>query len=288
MRLGVPREAMTDAGLQYVRRRHAAGRDYFVVNRSETAFDGWLPLATDARAAVLLDPLEAHRGGAAEVKSEGAAASVRLQLEPGGSIVIRTSEATPAGMASWPYAWTVGPPLSVEGEWSVRFVEGGPILPAAFATRRLASWTTLGDDEARRFAGTARYELRLEVPALDAPDWLLDLGDVRESARVSLNGRSLGTLWTRPFRVRLGSALRPGSNVLEVEVTNLPANRIRDLDRRGVAWKRFHDINVVNVDYKPFDAATWPLTHSGLLGPVTLTPLRAQAESARPTAGEKR
>ena len=281
-RLGVPREAMTDFGLQLVRRRTATGRDYFVVNRGETAFDGWLPLATPARAAVLLDPLAEQRGGAAEVKSEGAATSVRLQLEPGASIVIRTSEATPAGMAPWPYAWTVGPPLPVEGEWSVRFVEGGPILPAAFATRRLASWTTLGDDEARRFAGTARYELRLEIPALDAPDWLLDLGDVRESARVRLNGRSLGTLWSRPFRVRLGSALGPGTNRLEIEVTNLAANRIRDLDRRGIAWKRFHDINVVNMDYKPFDASVWPLTDSGLLGPVTLTPLRTDAPEAAP------
>ena len=111
---------------------------------------------------------------------------------------------------------------------------------------------------------------------------------MRESARVELNGRSLGTLWSRPFRVRLGQALRPGENVLEVEVTNLPANRIRDLDRRGVPWKRFHDINVVNVDYKPFDASSWPLTDSGLLGPVTLTPLRAPAEAAQPKAGEQR
>ncbi len=57
-------------------------------------------------------------------------------------------------------------------------------------------------------------------------------------------------------------------------MTNLPANRVRDLDRRGVQWKRFQDINVVNVDYKPFDAAAWPLRESGLLGPVTLAPLR--------------
>ena len=103
---------------------------------------------------------------------------------------------------------------------------------------------------------------------------------MRESARVSLNGQSLGTLWNRPFRVRLGRALRPGANVLEIEVTNLAANRIRDLDRRGVAWKRFHDIGVVNMDYKPFDASGWPLAESGLLGPVTLTPLRGEAFAA--------
>jgi hypothetical protein len=61
--------------------------------------------------------------------------------------------------------------------------------------------------------------------------------------------------------------------VLEVEVTNVSANRIRDLDRRGVKWKNFRDINFVDLNYHPFDASRWPLTASGLLGPVTLTPL---------------
>jgi hypothetical protein len=289
VRLGVPREAMTDAGLQFVRRRHAAGRDYFVVNRSETAFDGWLPLASPAKAAALLDPLASDRVGTASVRpSVAGQAEVRLQLEPGASLVVRTLDAEAPSGRPWPYAETSGTPVPVVGSWSVTFVEGGPALPRPIETRRLASWTTLGGEDAQRFAGTARYAVRFERPPAAASDWQLDLGDVRESARVALNGRSLGTLWSRPFRVRLGQALRPGENVLEVEVTNLPANRIRDLDRRSVPWRRFHDINVVNVDYKPFDASTWPLTDSGLLGPVTLTPLRAPAQTERPKAGDER
>jgi len=64
----------------------------------------------------------------------------------------------------------------------------------------------------------------------------------------------------------------PGVNTLEVEVTNLAANRIADLDRRKVDWKRFHEINFVNINYKPFDASGWPTFDSGLLGPVRLIP----------------
>ena len=78
---------------------------------------------------------------------------------------------------------------------------------------------------------------------------------------------------TPPFHVVVDN-LKPTDNKLEVEVTNVSANRIRDLDRRGVKWKIFKDTNVVNENYQPFDAADWPLTDSGLLGPVTLTPLR--------------
>ena len=52
------------------------------------------------------------------------------------------------------------------------------------------------------------------------------------------------------------------------------ANRIRDLDARKVEWKKFHEINFVNIHYRPFDASTWPLADSGLLGPVKLVPMK--------------
>ena len=48
-------------------------------------------------------------------------------------------------------------------------------------------------------------------------------------------------------------------------------NRIRDLDRRGVRWKTFHDIDFVDIHSRPFDASRSPLTDYGLPGPVTLT-----------------
>lgn len=90
---------------------------------------------------------------------------------------------------------------------------------------------------------------------------------------MSVNGREIDTLWSVRFSARLGGAVRPGRNTLAIEVTNLAANRVRDLERRGVPWKNFHEMNYVNVDYKPFDAAEWPLQPSGLLGPVQLVPL---------------
>jgi hypothetical protein len=56
-----------------------------------------------------------------------------------------------------------------------------------------------------------------------------------------------------------------------VEVTNVAANRIRDLDINKIEWRKFYDINLVNIDYEPFDASGWEIRDAGLLGPVTLT-----------------
>jgi hypothetical protein len=63
-----------------------------------------------------------------------------------------------------------------------------------------------------------------------------------------------------------------GRNQLEIEVTNVAANRIRDLDNRGVNWKKFHDINFVNIEYQPFDASGWEVKEAGIIGDVKITP----------------
>jgi hypothetical protein len=60
----------------------------------------------------------------------------------------------------------------------------------------------------------------------------INLGGVRQRARVRLNGKYLSTLSLPPFRIVVDN-LQPKDNRLEVEMTSVSANRIRDLDRRG-------------------------------------------------------
>ena len=293
---GVRREPIADTGISFLRRATAIGADYFFVNLTAKPVEGWIALGSPARAAALLDPLTGIAGQAALRRNSSQAPEIFLQLEPGQSLIVRTShEPAPAGTGPaftaavrsqvareldaasaqpWPYRQATGEPIALQGRWSVAFTKGGPELPPAIETTQLQSWTDLGGDEAKRFGGTARYRLEFEAPARSAEDWLLDLGDVRESARVRLNDVDVATAWSLPFRVRLGQPLKPGRNVLEIDVTNLAANRIRDLDQRKVPWKIMREINFVNINYRPFDASDWKLTPSGLLGPVTLVPLK--------------
>lgn len=268
---GASREAMADhAGLRFARRRHSSGRHYFVALHGGPRIDGWVPLATEARGAVILDPLTGRAGVARVRATAGARTEVYLQLEPGESRVLRTLDRAPTGPA-WPYHRPAGGSIPLTGEWQVEFVEGGPEIPASFTTAAPGSWAHREDPAAQRFGGTARYTLRFDAPA-SAAAYRLELGRVAESARLRLNGADLGTRFSAPYQWTVGP-LRPVGNVLEVEVTNLAANRIRDLDRRGVSWKIFHDINFVGIDYRPFNASAWPVRESGLLGPVTLLPL---------------
>jgi hypothetical protein len=295
-------EPLAGFGLSFIRRSFNGGWNYFIANRTTTNFDGWVNFDRPAESFMILEPLTAGAGLAATRETSRrvslakqrfvSAMDVHLQLVAGASVILRAldhplneSDSYPR----WNYFQTDGPPVEISGPWNVKFITGGPTLPADSQITKLASWTVFADTNAQAFAGTAKYETTFDAPerglsqaaarptATDAlrvettrAPYQLDLGDVRQSARVKLNGKDYGTLITPPFRVVVDN-LKPTGNTLEVEVTSVAANRIRDLDRRGVNWKIFKDINIVNVNYKPFDAADWPLTDCGLLGPVTLT-----------------
>lgn len=281
---GIDRERMVDTpGIQFIRRSENTGRYYFIANRglgfarhvAVTPFDGWLPLATSAQSAVLMEPMTGAIGKARLRNTVDQKTEIYLSLEFGQSVIVHTFMEQEVQAPKWTYWECEDEPAALSGTWNIEFIEGGPDLPPAIKTDRLASWTDLGGKEAQRFAGTARYSLVFDCPGEATQGWRIDLGNVGESARVRLNNQEVGALISPPFRLDLPPGLlKPNENSLEVEVTNLCANRIRDLDRRGVEWRKFHDINLVNLDYKPFDASHWPLRPSGLLGPVTLHALR--------------
>jgi hypothetical protein len=266
----VKREPLVAAGVDFIRRTHEQGHIYFLANMSDKAVDSWIALGVPFRSAVVMDPLTAQTGLATQRGDK----HIYLQLLPGETRIVRTFSDKVVEGPVWPIlSRAVDHPTTVSGEWQVTFIEGEPKLPHPFMTSELVSWVEKGDAEARRFAGTARYAIEFELPAAEADDWIIDIGDVRESARVFINGKMAAALWSLPFQAQVGRFLEPGRNRLELEVTNLSANRIRDLDTRNVKWKIFHDINFVNHNYEEFDASKWPLAPSGLLGPVRLIPM---------------
>jgi hypothetical protein len=280
---GVKREASVDKGLQVIRRKHEKGRYYFVLNNSDQPLDGWVPLAADAKSAAIFNPMREEKGLAALRKPATGANEVYLQLAPGESCILKTFDAVVRGPA-YGYFRAKGESRPVNGAWAVRFVEGGPELPAAVTTSEPGSWTNYGGEAVKSFSGTVSYTIIFGQPEGETAGWLLDLGRVHESARVRLNGKEVGALINAPYRIRIPKAMMTEKNTLEIAVSNLMANRIADLDRRGVNWKKFYNVNMPARRAENrgadglFNASRWQPRDSGLIGPVTLTPV----ESIRP------
>ena len=153
--------------------------------------------------------------------------------------------------------------LTVDGPWTVSF-QPNRGAPVSATFDKLVSYTENGDAGIKYFSGTALYTKTITVPAnvieKDAQTWL-DLGDVKNLAEVTVNSRSLGVTWKKPFRMEISSALKPGENKLEIKVINLWPNRLIGDAQPGVT-------NKITYTAMPFYKADSPLLSSGLLGPV--------------------
>ncbi|MDE7141567.1 MAG: hypothetical protein K2O33_01555 [Muribaculaceae bacterium] len=275
-RTGVKPEVMRrDLGLRIVRRiNEVGGHNYFVANLADKAVDGFVPLAPEAGAVMIFDPLTG-RSGVAESRPDSEGGSlVRLQLAPGESLMLKTFPGQLSETA-WRYVERTGNPVRLTSGWSISFPRSEPPIDGPFATDTLTEWCSLPIPQATVNAATGRYTVTFEIddPAI-ADEWVLDLGDVRESARVKVNGAEAPAAWSVPFRVWIGPLLKPGENTLEIDVTNLQANRIADYERRGIEWRKFKDANIASVtNARQFSFGDWPVVPSGLNSEVTLTPV---------------
>ena len=275
----VRRESMVDSGLQFVRRHDENGDFYFIANWGNEAVDGWVPLAVDSQAVSIFDPMLKKNGIAKTRIAEDGDRQVYLQLAPGESCILKTFDATVNGPA-YDYFEPSGERVELTGNWRVRFVAGGPELPEERELDALSSWTEWEEDAVKKFSGTAVYETTFPQSAGEGAGWLLDLGRVAESARVTLNGQPVATLIGPTFRIFLDASLLKPTNRLEIAVSNLMANRIIDLEKRQVVWKIFYNVNFPARSRENrgpdnlFAAKDWRPLPSGLIGPVTLTPVR--------------
>lgn len=85
--------------------------------------------------------------------------------------------------------------------------------------KTLIDWSL--DPELRGMSGRGVYSTTFVVSAADAAgQFILDLGNVRNVAEITINGKSATTLLLRPYRTDITDLVRAGENQLEVAVTN--------------------------------------------------------------------
>jgi len=262
-------EKLSKTGLGFIR-RHAndGGTYYYVVNHTAKDINEIVPFQSVGREVILLDPQDGRYGKASSTANDGGS-KVRLQLKSGEAVILKFADHTADNIAYWKYLEEPKEEIQLSGKWLLTFKEGGPTLPESRELKSLIPWTEEADNTYQLFSGTGVYSTTFNMPEING-EYILNLGKVYESARVWINGKDAGISWSLPHRLRIGEFVKPGKNTIEIEVTNLMANRIRDLDKRGVEWRRYHEINFVNIDYKDFDASNWEVQPSGLKGPVTI------------------
>ncbi|HOC57443.1 MAG TPA: glycosyl hydrolase [Verrucomicrobiota bacterium] len=314
-----------DAEVFYIHRRIGDAEVFFVSNQKPRTEPITAKFRVANRQPELWDPVTGTVTQPAVFKAVTGGVEMGLSLDPAGSVFVVFREPMPArhavaasGRAELAFeadgrmlarVWQPGvnqvefsdgsrrelpgqavpPPIELAGPWDVQFPPGLGAPPSARFSE-LVSWTQRPEAGIRYFSGTAPYTLAFEVSAENlgpGREAWFDLGDVQVIAEVRLNGQDLGILWKPPFRLNATAALKPGTNRLEVRVTNLWPNRMIGDEQLPdpTRWGRRNLIGrwpdwVLQGEPRPDGRVTFctrkvytkddPLLPSGLLGPVRL------------------
>lgn len=251
-----------DVDIAAIHRRTPDAEIYFVVNRRPTAARFDMSFRVAGRD-VQFWHADTGKAAPASFTIANGRTTVPMSLEPNESVfvVFRGNSGVLSRHLTAPM---VSPLMALDADWSLSFQpnRGAPTDPLRLD--RLASWSVSPLPGVQHFSGTGTYTRSVTVPARKGTGRImLDLGDVRDIAEVTINDQPVGTLWKPPYRVDVTDHLRPGANSLQVKVTNLWVNRLIG-DAQPDAKQ--HYTAIPTPAYRP-DA---PLLPSGLIGPVRL------------------
>lgn len=263
-----PEAIKSQLHLKAIRRSNDKGYHYFISNLTPNDVDEYVTLAVPFSNILLFNPLNGDIRQA--LTRDG---KVRIALRSGESIILETFN-RPLAPTELPAKTdshnTLELVQTLDKDFNFSFLESAPTVNGTYRMKNLSTWERLPLENASVTMGTGVYETTFRLKQKPSDEYVLDLGDVRESARVYLNGEFVGCAWCVPYTLDCGKFLRKGKNTLRIEVTNLPANRIAELDRQGVQWRKFNEINVVKLDYSKGTYGHWDLVPSGLNSAVKL------------------
>lgn len=258
-----------DTNLLFVHRKLADGDLYFVDNRNDRDEIVDASFRVTGREAELWHP-DTGKTESAPYKIVNGHTTVPLHLETWGTVFVVFRKAAKNSSRTLPKQ-TETTVASVEGPWTINF-EANLGAPASITLDKLSSWSESNDAGVKYFSGKGTYTKTLDVPS----DWTakgshvwIDLGEVKNLAEVSVNGKSLGIVWKTPYRVDATEALEVGKNTLEITVTDAWVNRIIG-DRQPNVSKTY------TFTSPKFYKADSKLVPSGLLGPVTVVRVTAE------------
>ena len=262
-----PEQMRTECGLKTIRRKNGNGYHYFIANLSPNDVAKTVKLAVPFKSAKWFNPLNGDISDAS-FSQDG----VYIDLRSGESMILQTFDQPLATKETLSQKeQSAISEIVLNGPWTLSFIEEEPKVGKTYELKQLQSWETL-DDQTRVTMGTGVYSTKIKLSKKELANgtWQIDLGDVRESARVYINDTFIGCAWSVPFVLDTKGTLKAGENELRIEVTNLPANRIAELDRQGVKWRKMEEINVVDINYKKTSYADWNPVPSGLNSNVKL------------------
>jgi hypothetical protein len=282
--MGVVEDFVSDNLLRYTHRKTDHLDIYFVSNKTDQIFTAKCLFNIAEGVPELWDPVTGETRRLPEFSLENGKTVISLKVDTYQSFFIvfdREGKAVlqkSSDLKNFPEMAVL---KDIDGDWDVSFDPkwGGP---EKVTFEKLEDWTARPEKGINFYSGIATYSKSFELPEETQSRLFLNLGEVNCMARVRVNGREVGTVWTAPWQVEITDAVKKGANQLEIEVVNLWANRLIGdeqfpddgiKDRKWPDWllegKPRTSGRFTFCTFKFYDANS-PLQKSGLIGPVKI------------------
>lgn len=255
-----------DDPVLFIHRIQKDGDMYFLSNQSGQTISINPEFRIEGKIPELWDPLTATVRKLKAYTVKDGKTILPLKLEPTESafIVFREpSKESPGGDVNINYP-APEPVQPVVSPWTVTFDSKmrGPVKPVVMNT--LQDWTLSDNDSIKYYSGTAVYKNNVTLANISKDkSYYLDLGKTMVMAKVSVNGKYAGGVWTAPWRVEISNYINEGENSIEISVVNNWVNRLTgDSMLPEDQRQTWCPVNPYNKDSG--------LQSSGLLGPVSV------------------
>lgn len=285
--LGVREDFTASGSIRYTHRITEDRDIYFVSNRSDSVVNDVCIFRAGQGSPELWDPVTGETRLLTDYKTDAGLTSILLHFEKSQSFFIvfyHSTKQEKSNENTQPNFPLLKGSQKLSGNWEVSFDPkwGGP-EKITFDT--LVDWSMHNDEGIRYYSGLAKYSKLFDFDGSSDSaddDVYLNLGEVKNMARITLNGKDLGILWTSPWKVKITDVVKEKGNKLEIEVVNLWGNRMigdEQLPNDGVVhglWPAW----LINDEPRTSGRLTFaprqfyqkdaPLQSSGLLGPVSV------------------
>jgi hypothetical protein len=286
MKSGVNPDFTSSGSVRYTHRKLADREIYFVSNRTDKMIEEDCLFRDGIMNAELWDAVTGEIRPLNNLSTSAKGISIRIKFDASQSFFVvfnktgETRSKAAEHKKDFPDEQQV---LTLEGSWTAAFdtVWGGP---EKVVFESLADWTKRPEEGIRHYSGIATYFKTFDLPesykSVKGAALFLNLGIVKNMARVRLNGKDLGVIWTSPWQVNISGAVKNKGNKLEIEIANLWANRLigdEAFPDDGVKDGKWPDW-LLNGTPRPGSRFTFTTHHyykkddalleSGLMGPV--------------------
>lgn len=262
--LKIKNENIATNGIKFIRFKNSSDKIYFLKNATNEKIDKLIDLNCSGNTVLVADPLNGTIAKA-EIQKSDLTTKVHIVMDPQASLLLSVNQKSNSNFPEFQMAGKPINEIKLTGPWKLAWKDYDNNLHTKEISK-LESWTEW--QETKYFSGEMEYQTSFNITEVSiTKKYVLDVGRLHESAEVFLNGSFAGALWTIPYKLDISGKVKSGENNITIKVINLMANRIINLDRTGVKWRRYF---FVNIDYKPFDASGWKLLPSGLLGPARI------------------